>query len=163
VRVADLETLEVTTLRLSDPRGLLQARAADPLQFDEILDLPVARLGAGEGSIRLELGLPAGYTANHLAPLQVSWSSADETVAAAGPAVSVAAPRYPLTLEFPLLLQEGSTLLSGDAVIYYCRELSNAVCLIRQVRFQLPLEVSGAAANSVVPVAWQPPALPAGY
>jgi thiol-disulfide isomerase/thioredoxin len=161
IRVADLDTLEVSTLQLRDPGGLLQRRAAEAVQFDEVIELPVVQAAAGDGMVRVALSLPAGYSANHLAPLQVGWSSSGAVVIPE-PAASLAAPEYPLTLEFPVQFSEGSSLLRGEVTIYYCRTVASELCLIRQAQLRVPVAVNASGA-AVVDVAWQPPALPAGY
>lgn len=164
VRVADLATLEVSTLALSDPDGLLTRAAAAPPRFDEVVDLPASAVAAGTGAVVLELTLPDGYKANHLAPLQVRWSSDGAAVRPLDAApLSVSEPAYPLRLELPAEFREGEALLSVDVVIYYCREVAAELCLIRQAQLRAAVEVRTDAGTDAVALTWQPPALPAGY
>ncbi len=165
IRVADLDTLQVSTLALSDPGGLLVRAASEPTRFDETLEAPAAKVRPGTGTIQLELTLPAGYKANDLAPLRVTWSSSSGAVRLSDPStVTVDGPTYPLVLEFPATFTEGNALVSGDVTLYYCREVMAELCLIRQARIVFPVEVVGGGADDpVVRVSWQPPALPAGY
>ncbi len=169
IRVADLDTMLVSTLALSDPDGLLVREASEPARFDETLEKAASKVRAGAGVVELELTLPEGYKANDLAPLRVAWSSSSSAVQVSQPAiVAVDEPTYPLVLEFPAQFSEGKALVSGDVTIYYCREVASELCLIRQVQILLPVEVVGSdapggAVDEVIRVSWQPPALPAGY
>jgi len=169
IRVADLDTLDVRTLALSDPKGLLTRATNLPTLFDETLELPVTKVPVGRGKIQLELTLPAGYKANDLAPLQVTWSSSGSAVELPGGAtVAVEGPTYPLVVELPASFTEGDAAVTADVTLYYCREVMAELCLIRTARIVLPIEVmsgaaQGGAAEPAVRASWQPPALPSGY
>lgn len=165
IRVADLASHQVTTLALSDPNGLLVRAPSAQVRYDEVIDLPSRTLSPGAGNVRLTLALPAGYKANGLAPLQVTWSSSGSFAQFAAPtAVEVTGPDYPLVLEFPASFAVGEGVVTGDVLIYYCREVMAELCLIRQVQVRQPLVVAaGTVGSADVDVAWQPPALPEGY
>lgn len=169
VRVANLDSLVVRTLELSDPDGLLARTPAKRPTYDETVALPAAVARAGAGEVRLTLRLPEGYTANHLAPLRVELSTGGATVEPLGPAVvTLAEPVYPLALEFPLTLREGAGRLSLELLVYYCRESASELCLIRHALLELPLDVVSAddaagPPRAPVEITWQPPPLPAGY
>lgn len=165
IRVADLASRQVTTLALSDPNGLLVGAPNTQVRYDEVIELPAKTLAPGAGGVRLTLTLPAGYKANDLAPLQVKWSSSGAVAQFAEPtAAEVTSPDYPLVLEFPANFAVGEGVVTGDVLVYYCREVMAELCLIRQVQVRQPLVVAaGAAGSTDVDVAWQPPALPDGY
>lgn len=164
VRVANLDSLVVRTVQLSDPAGLLSMQAARTVTYDEVVQAPQVAAAAGEGTLALTLTLPQGYKANHLAPLQVSLSFDGAAAAAQDAAVTstVSQPEYPLTLTFPLQLGQGEGLVSADVLMYYCRETASELCLIRQVLLNVPV-LTGAQGSSSIDVTWQPPALPPGY
>ena len=177
VRVANLDSLVVRTLTLSDPNGLLTREAPRAVRYDEVVEVPAVTAVAGEGTLALTLTLPEGYKANHLAPLQVNLSVDGAAVQAAGAlTTTVAEPEYPLDLEFPVLLSEGQGHVSADVLVYYCREVAAELCLIRHALLEVPVTVATASATEgaadAVPAAsalpavaleWQPPALPPGY
>lgn len=168
IRVADLDSLQVRTLALTDPGGLLVrplaalgseagavgagggeaaaggagGNAAAPERFDEVVELPGVAVAAGAGSVTLKLTVPDGYQANDLAPLQVRVTSSGAAALLAEPAsATVSGPEYPLTLEFPATFTEGEAAVSADVVIYYCRKVAAELCLIRQARIVVPVSV----------------------
>lgn len=174
IRVADLDTQDVSTLELSDPGGLLTRPASSAAHVDEVVALPGATVPPGPGTIQIELTLPEGYIANTLAPLQVTWSSSSSAVQVSEPAsTSVNEPTYPVLLEFPVVFSQGRALLTGDVALYYCRTVATELCLIRQAQIRVPVEVKegdagsevqdGDGGNAVLKASWQPPALPEGY
>ncbi len=164
VRVVDMESGEVTTLQLSDPQGLLLRTAAGEPVFDETVEMASLEIRAGESPLTLQLSLPEGYKANHLAPLQVDWAvQAEAGAVVSSDRQTVARPEYPLelTLSSETPLEAGPHLLQVDIAIYYCQEEASQLCLIRQARLEQPLAVlpESDAARSVT-LEWQPPALP---
>ena len=164
IRVVDMTSGEVTTLQLSDPQGLLLRTSAGEPVFDETVRLDGLEIAAGETELALQLSLPDGYIANHLAPLQVDWSVLDaDGSAAASDRLAVNRPEYPLNLNLSsgTGITAGSHVLQVDVAIYYCEADASQLCLIRQVRLEQPLlAVADSAAASPVVVNWQPPALP---
>lgn len=166
VRVANLESLVVRTLTLSDPDGLLRQDAAQQVRYDEEIEAPAVTPAPGEGRLALTLSLPEGYKANHLAPLQVNLTFAGDAVQGAGrTSLSVQEPDYPVTLEFDLTFQEGQGSLNADVLLYYCRETEAELCLIRHALLELPVQVAGgtggapgaAARGNDLELSWQPP------
>src|SRR5690606_2636592 len=73
IRVADLASGEVTTLVLVDTEGLLTRAPAGADFPGEVIMLDEQQVGAGEGSLQLDIRLPAGYKINDLAPFSMSW------------------------------------------------------------------------------------------
>ncbi|MFA5550285.1 MAG: thioredoxin-like domain-containing protein [Trueperaceae bacterium] len=174
VRVANLDSLVVRTLTLTDPNGLLMQEARRQVHYDEVVEVPGMTTTAGKGTVALTLSLPEGYKANLLAPLQVSVSfgvGADQGLDAQ--TITVAEPEYPLTLEFDVLLTAGQAQLNADVLVYYCREVAAELCLIRHALLEIPVTVTAAgtadaasadqAGEPSVALTWQPPALPPGY
>ncbi|HLR47027.1 MAG TPA: hypothetical protein VK092_07695, partial [Deinococcales bacterium] len=163
IRIADPETGSVESVQLHDPDALLTAaHNASDAAFDEVLDLPAATLHSGSPEVVFSLDVPAGYVANHLAPLTGSFSTETGAAAVTAPDVRVSEPDYPLELTVPLSLDgPGEDVLTADVTVYYCEEEARQVCLISQVRFRLPLVFSdGGDATERHEVDWQAPALP---
>ncbi len=169
VRVANLDSLVVRTLALTDPEGLLTREAARQVRYDEVIEAPPVSVAPGEGSLSLTLSLPEGYKANHLAPLQVNLTfEGGAAEATSNTSLTLAEPEYPATLEFDLTFTGGEGSVKADVLLYYCRETEAELCLIRHVLLEVPLAVTAegapgdaAAANSLQ-LSWQPPALPPG-
>jgi thiol-disulfide isomerase/thioredoxin/sugar lactone lactonase YvrE len=166
IRVADLGSGEVHTLLLDDSQGLL-TRARPMEFFGEVVNLREQRVAPGPGRLVVTINLPRWYKSNELAPLSVSWSSNAEavTVDPGRRTESVAAPRYPLTLEVPAYFAAGRSTVTADLNIYYCREGAEALCLVDRVRLDVPIEVAGrefagAPEDNSVTIERRPPPVP---
>ena len=162
IRVADLASGQVTTLDLSDERGLLaESRPAE--FFGESVTLEPQRVAAGPGSLLLEITLPRSYKVNDLAPLGIAWTVEGEavTVEPASRQASVVNPEYPFTLEVPAHFQQGRSRVTAELDIYYCREGAEALCLVDRVRVTVPVTV-GAEGDAQVRLARTPPPVPEG-
>jgi thiol-disulfide isomerase/thioredoxin len=144
VRVADVRSRQVSTLLLRDPQGLLiqQGREA-PLA---VLHLPEQRVQPGTETIRLVLDLPQGYKVNDDAPSMLTWQPPSDGIlrlADDQQEVKLAGRDYPLRLG--VILSEGTTLLKGELVLYYCAQVNANTCYIRLARLEIPVVVTGAA------------------
>lgn len=153
IRVANLATAEVETLVLIDVAGLLTRQPAGEAFMGQTIALEPQVVPAGEGVIRLEIEIPAGYKVNDLAPFSMVWNTEAEVVAIgeADASASVVNPTFPL--EIAATFAEGETTLTADLVIYYCEAEAESLCLIEQVRVIIPVMVSADAGASelVVP------------
>jgi thiol-disulfide isomerase/thioredoxin len=164
VRRVDLHSLQVSTLSLTDPDGKLGAqRQASTPRYDELIDLPLVTVAAGQGTVQLRLSLPPGYVANQLAPLQIDWAAEGSVALQGAPHAAVSEPDYPLTLEQQVTFTPGQGSISADVLIYYCREVATELCLIRQARLQAPVTVTEGGGSAQVIFDWRPPPLPPGY
>ncbi len=161
VRIANLQALKLRTLTLEDEAGLLLGREGEDFWGEEVV-LEPQRVAAGSGEVRLNLTLPEGYQANHLAPLTVAWQSDGSalTLSPAEASLSVTQPDYPLTLAVPAHFTAGEASLRGELTVYYCQEEAAALCLIDQVRLVVPVSVAPEGAP-FIEVAYQVPPLEA--
>jgi sugar lactone lactonase YvrE len=164
IRVADLTTAEVTTLRvrgLSIPTAIVGFREAR-FRLEEIINVAPQPVKAGEaGRVTLELALPAGYHLNPRAPLTYR-------VEVRGEGISVAeedrrfhrvAPRLPLTIPFQASAGQHQAALDIDLTFYYCREDNTGVCAIHSARWNVLLRTvdDGTAVEPVVSYTAEPP------
>ena len=158
IRAVDLESGETRTLVLIDEGGLLTRQPAGEYE-GKVVTLPPQSVAAGEGTVRLDVGLPAGYKLNDLAPFSMAWESDGDavTLAAADAEQTLTAPRFPL--ELPATFTAGESTLTGDLVIYYCGVEAQQLCMIEQVRLVLPVEVSVSGEPTLV-VAYELPPPP---
>lgn len=150
IRVADLATKEVTTLVLVDSEGLLTRQPAGQEYTGKVVTLDEQTVAAGGGTVELNIELPAGYKFNDRAPFAMEWVVGEDgvvTVGAADASRTIVKPHFPLT--FPVTLQEGQTNLTGELIIYYCEERSEALCLIERVRLILPVTVAAGGSDSL--------------
>lgn len=157
IRQVDMDTAVVSTVGLSDPQGLLVRRPATAAEFDETVTLEPVALAESGAELRLELTLPEGYTANHLAPLSV-----DVTLAQAGllNQVVMQEPEYPLLLVLGTVITAEPDELLTDVTVYYCETVNAQLCLIRQVRIIQPLSGAVPDGTDQLRLTWQPPPLP---
>lgn len=160
VRVADLSTGEVSTLVLIDQEGLLTRPVDDAPYPGEVITLARQEVGDGEGTLRLEVEIPAGYKVNDLAPFSMAWSDAAGLITIIPEAEAeqrLVAPSFPL--EIPAAFTAGETTLTADLVIYYCDEEAESLCLIEQVQLIVPVEITagGNAELTIQHVIPEPP------
>jgi thiol-disulfide isomerase/thioredoxin len=142
IRVADLQTGEVRTLVLIDREGLLTRPAAEGEYPGKIISLDSQEVGAGAGTMQLDITLPAGYKVNDLAPFSMAWVDEQGLVSIPDTEAdqSIVAPQFPL--EIPANFSPGETTLTGDLVLYYCEEETESLCLIEQVKLIVPVAVT---------------------
>ncbi len=139
IRLLNLATGDASTLVLTGIERLLPTAEEAPFR-GELVVLPPLTVGQGEGSVRLDVALPSGYKINGLAPFSMAWQTEGAAIVLAPDADrSILEPTFPL--ELPASFREGETLLTADLAIYYCEAATEALCLIQQVRLQVPVRV----------------------
>ena len=159
IRIADLESDEVSTLVLIDRDGLLTRQPAGSDYTGKIVDLESQHVAAGPGTLTLAIEIPQGYKVNDLAPFSMEWSAQGD-VATFNPQDSNAVivdPNFPMTI--PVELTAGDGAITGELVIYYCENDSQSLCLIERVRINAPLIVTDEGAGEVV-IEYEIPAPP---
>ena len=143
IRVADLQTNEVTTLRLrglSTPTAIAGFSGAS-FGVDEIVRLSPQPVKAGQRHhLTLQLDLPAGYHLNPRAPLSYRVEIRGEgiTMDEADQRFHGFASNLPLTIPFQAAASQRQAELTVDLTFYYCREDNTGVCAIQSVRWEAP-------------------------
>jgi len=159
IRIADLATSEVRTLRLKGLSIPAAVSGFSETSFgpEEVIDVPLQVVRAGEpGQLRIDLALPPGYHLNPQAPFtyRVEVSGTGLTVAGADRRVSTMAPALELPLAIPFQAASGAhdAGLVIDLTFYYCREGDAGVCAIQSVRWQVSIRTAdhGAVSEPVV-------------
>ena len=144
LRVADLSTRRVSTLRLQDPQNRLA-----PLQRESgaaVWRLPEQRVQPGPGLVRAQLRFAPGYKLNDMAPSTLTWREPEGDVVRITGTVRQTtwhAEGDPATL--PATFNPGNTVLRGDLALYYCATVKASVCLIRVAQVEVPMVVDQAA------------------
>jgi DNA-binding beta-propeller fold protein YncE len=160
VRVVDLKTKEVSTLRINglEPPAALATVAAtdsDAGPNSEEIMLASQRLRANQGGILVvQVDLPAGYHLNPMAPqrYRVSVESGGQQVGLVSSSVTGASGRdkevketsknLRLPLRIPFRAYEaGKAELRVQLTLFYCREDNTGTCRIKSLVWRAPIEV----------------------
>jgi thiol-disulfide isomerase/thioredoxin len=155
VRLIDIDTALTTTLVL---KGI---EAFDPpTAYDgEVVRIPTQAANAGQATLILEYDLPDGYKVNEDAPSSVTVVGGSIVALANDSAADITGTKIPATV--PIVLTEGSETVLFDVTLIYCRTDATSLCLIDQVRYEVPLTVGPEGASSQIVVNRSTP-LPAG-
>ena len=149
VRAIDLTTLQVSTLVLVDPDGLLTQQPPGAGFSGRIVTLERQTVAPGEVTLRLTVTLPEGYKINDVAPFSMVWSSKNRKLSLNpdDSQRSIVKPTFPL--EWPISATAGETTLVGEAVLYYCEAEKERLCLVDQVQLVVPVTVAAEGQNSL--------------
>ena len=148
IRIIETASGHTSTLAIS---GIEAFQASDPeVEFyGRVIELPQARLGAGQGTVVLQIDLPEGYKLNTLAPSTFHWEAeGDVIVLPADADQTVKGPTFPLTLR--TTFREGRGTLSGEFAIYCCEAQTESLCLIEQLRVSLPVSVGSSGDSELL-------------
>ena len=139
VRVIDVGSGEVSTLVPVGIEGFLPGPDSDAYA-GAVVEHGALLMGAGEGTVSLEVVLPAGYKVNPDAPSRFLWTvEGDGMTVAPDASGSVLDPSFPRT--FGVHLTEGQGALTGDISVVYCEAEAEQICLFEQVRLVAPYTV----------------------
>ena len=152
VRVIDLRTKQTQTLVM---RGLSAPPAEEAAAREETsagpnaeeFKAPAQRIGlAGDGSLLLDVSLPAGYHLNEAAPQRYSVSvenGRDRLSVDSRWEKGANARGLRLPLAVPLHARAaGATELSVRLTLYYCREDNTGTCRVKTLVWHAPVEVT---------------------
>jgi sugar lactone lactonase YvrE len=153
IRRIDFDTGKVSTVEL---KGLETLTRQMVRKFrGRVVDVAKQQIAPGAGSITLSFALPAGYKYNQSAPFYLAYKTADDQlvkITAKESAQNFTEPKFPF--EIPVEAVKGETTATLDAVIYFCNDDKDKVCLVDSVRVNVPLEVrEGAPTRATVEVA----------
>ncbi len=157
IRVADLHTRTVSTLRFSDLAPVAE-RTMDTFAGREI-KLQPNKVRPGAARISIGLSLPEGYNLYDLAPFYVDFKSSNEDAAelTAAPA-DIRLNRSTGEFEIPVIAGEGEATITLEVVVYL-RKSDSQACLYDMIRLQIPV-VSDPKGSSMfgvnIPIRTQP-------
>ena len=146
IRVIDLKTKETKTLRIN---GLTPPQAPEvsgngSAPNAEELKLTAQKIRAGgEGTLVINVALPAGYHLNPAAPQRYSVTVDNSKVIAVA---DKNAQRSDKKLTFPISipiqsLETGAAKLRAQATLVYCRDDNTGTCRIKTLVWNVPVEV----------------------
>ncbi|HVO69940.1 MAG TPA: thioredoxin-like domain-containing protein [Aggregatilineaceae bacterium] len=134
--------LETQTPAISVPDGILSPG-------EPVVTLPVQTVGAGEGTILVNVTMPQGYKFNDIAPFTATWSESPlAQIPEASRNIRIVDPQMPL--EVPVTLTAGQTSVAVDLTVYWCEAVNETLCFVDRVRLEAPLTVSAEGSNHTV-------------
>jgi DNA-binding beta-propeller fold protein YncE len=140
IRIVDPQTGEASTLVLFGIERFVDSYVGTEIRLDP------ATVSPGEGSFRVEIGIPDGYKTNEYAPFTLEWR-VEGAVAEVGADLQVVEPTFPITV--PAEFLSGTGEVTADTTVYYCTDATEGICLIEQIRFVVPLTVVDGGADVV--------------
>jgi hypothetical protein len=162
IRAIDLKSKAISTLRiegLEPPPATVSAGGDTTPNLQEIKaprqQLPIS----SEGNVVVMVELPTGYHLNPSAPQRFSASvesgaehiafKSDTKNASDGKTVSKTSKDLRLPLTVPVrTLSSGPSELRVQLTLFYCREDNTGTCLIKTIRWAVPVDVVSAPSAS---------------
>lgn len=148
IRRIDLKTNQVSTVEL---KGLEKLTAHATRKFrGRLIAASKQAIAPGKGTIAVSFKLPAGYKFNQGAPFYAAYRTSDAQavrITAAETSRNFTEPKFPL--EIPVEAMKGETMAEIDAVIYFCNDEAEKICLVDSLRVHIPLEVKDGAPSRV--------------
>jgi DNA-binding beta-propeller fold protein YncE len=148
IRKIDLPAGDTTTLVLHgienfDPPG---SSADFP---GTVITLEPAQVAPGEGVVTLAIELPPGHKVNEDAPSSIVFDGEASLVTlAGGNEQSITGARLPIDID--ATFRSGTGTLTADVTLLYCRDDSEGLCVIEQVRFVQPLDVTDGGSSTIL-------------
>ena len=147
IRTLDLKTAQVRTMGFSRLEKLAALRKKN--FRGRIVELPKQEMKEGRGKIVLGFNLPQGYHLNEKAPFWIEWRSSDEKVLGftARPD-QLDLSQMTLPLEIPVSAVRGTSELTFDTTVYFCRDPSSP-CLFENLQIKAPVEITSQASSEL--------------
>jgi DNA-binding beta-propeller fold protein YncE len=147
IRTYDTRTGEVSTLALKGIEKRERGRMAKAFTGEEIV-LPARTVSPGSGAIELTIAIPDGYHLNDSAPFYLGVNAGNVgAVEVAGPVEqNLTNPTFPIRI--PVRYSAGTSQVEMDAIVYYCREGKESLCLIKQLRLKMDITVAPGAGSA---------------
>lgn len=141
IRVADLKTRNVSTLRLQTMEKLAETRQREDV-FSEKVFLTRQTIAPGEGTLRIVLELPPGYKLTPGAPSSLSLEIEGEGVSLKDgkSQTTVRNPEFPVS--FGYRATSGEAQIKANLSLYYCKTAAESLCYFKDVQLILPIIVS---------------------
>lgn len=148
IRVVDLATGAISTLALGNLD--LAAVTLTNISHDEVTLAPL-QLAPGRIRLSVDFELPAGYKYNTLGTFRFEWSADDPAIVipVGRTFYEAMGPTLPKTFDIDLVADAGVNTLRGETTVFYCLEEEEAFCLIRDVSFEVPIEITAEGGSRV--------------
>jgi hypothetical protein len=125
----------------------------------EVVELAEQSIASGEAQLIISIEVPADCEIMYDVPPLVTVTPADKKVIGLGEDAGAACkqPKFPLLV--PIKTQAGATRVQVDLVIYYCKKGTGGLCITKQARLILPVQVDEAAENQQLQISYKLPAI----
>ena len=166
IRVADLATRQVSTLVLTGITGppVAAADLAGLLPETARLTLTAAVVQPeGEGSLVLDIRLPAGYKLNPGSPFVYRVRAVEGSgvsIADADRERTLVAPALPIRIPVRAAAAGQEARVTLSMTFYYCRSDNQGVCLVQAAILEQPVRVAADAAGREVTLRYEAPGPP---
>ena len=148
VRKVDLESDTVATLVLHGIEDFTPP-VTDADFAGTVVDLSPVEVASGAGVVTLDIALPDGYKVNEEAPSTVVLTLSG-TAIEFDDGLEQSLTGALLPVELSAQFGSGAGVLTADVTLLYCRNDSEGLCIIEQVRFNQPLTVTAGGESTVV-------------
>ena len=147
IRVVDLKTKRTSTLRINGltppAKNMLALENADGPNAEEIKVASQKLRAATEGTLLIDVELPAGYHLNPLAPQRYKVSVDGKSLAVDTKNAARSSKDLKLPVRVPLnTTAAGSATVRAQITLFYCREDNTGTCRIKTLVWQVPVEVT---------------------
>ena len=146
IRVVDTSTAGVTTLELTNLD--VAAVAATEGATDTVVTAP-QQAGPGPLTLEFDYVLPPGFKLNDQGTFTLDWAAEDPAVVTASGESGIAEKAPALPVRFTATAAPGATTVTASGTVFYCRSDNAGVCLIRDVTFEVPLQVAPGGPSTV--------------
>jgi DNA-binding beta-propeller fold protein YncE len=143
IRVADLKTKEVTTLKISGLSAPVATASENPgvLPNRQDINLPKQKLAPGKaGELVIDLKLPKGYHLNPEIGQNYLVKIKDSAIKLDEPKGSLKNPTLPIKIAFQPDAAAQTTNLEVQLTFYYCPIDNNGACKIKSLVWNVPIE-----------------------
>jgi hypothetical protein len=145
LRVLDMRTREVKTVRITNPSKLMSNIKSDGKRRSQnAVVLAGVDLRSGENKLRFSFTLPGGFKINPDAKPQVAVSSDGIT-----DNFEVEVETESAEFEVPIKLTEGKGKINIEVLIYYCESENIGLCKFKDLFFEIPSTVSSSGSDSI--------------
>jgi DNA-binding beta-propeller fold protein YncE len=150
IRVVDLKTKRVSTLRLSGltpPAKNMEALETAVGPNAEEIKVAAQKVRAGaNGALEIDVKLPDGYHLNPLAPQRYKVSVDGKSLTVDEKFAARSSKDLKLPLRVPLnATGAGQATVRAQVTLFYCREDNTGTCRIKTLVWQAPVEVTSDA------------------
>jgi thiol-disulfide isomerase/thioredoxin len=148
IRVADLNTKQVTTLQFTEITESAEKKIGDVWPNLEEIQVPEQTVRAAKSRLIINVEIPAPYKLNPGSPLEYRIDLAGQSsTQIPNQRTTVKDGKFPL--QIPLTLKEGQSEISASTSFVYCRESDEGACIIKSLRWKIPVQATTDGQNEI--------------